>query len=113
MFAPTERTYTPDSIVHVDGSGFAAGAGLAIRVTLPDGSVVSGDGSLEPWPKDYDNFLSDAEGAFQFDYILEGVYGVYLVEVMDDAGAVLATHIFTDGRTNKLGDIGRRKLGGR
>ena len=94
-----KEDYAPDSTVHISGAGFAASADLTLRVTLSDGSVVSGDGSLEPWPKDYDSFFTDAEGAFQFDYILEGISGSYVVEVMDAEGVVLATHTFTDGRT--------------
>ena len=88
--------YSPESAVHLYGSGFATNAILTIRVTRPNGSVVSGDGTFEPWPKPYDDVVVGGDGYFDFDYILNGVLGEYLVDVLDSNGNVLATHAFLD-----------------
>lgn len=88
--------YTPESIVHIAGNGFSADTQLTIKVTRPDGSVVSGDGSFAPWPTDYDKLTTDADGKFQYDYKLDGVVGQYHVDVLDSDGNVLATHTFLD-----------------
>ena len=89
--------YAPEETVHLHGGGFAPDAPLTVKVTRPDGSVVSGDGTFEPWPKDYDSVRTDWRGGFHFDYILNGVLGEYLVEVLDEDGDILASHMFTDG----------------
>ena len=69
-----------------------------MRVTRPDGSVVTGDGSFVPWPTAYDTVTTAPDGSFAFDYILDGIGARTLVEVLDDATAanVLASTTFTD-----------------
>jgi len=89
--------YTPGETVHIEGSGFAPGEPLRIKVIRPDGSVVTGDGSFEPWPKAYDSVVVDAEGCFEWDYILNGIEGTYLVNALDSEGTTLASCTFTDG----------------
>jgi hypothetical protein len=91
--------YAPEETVHITGGGFAAGTSLTIKVTRPDGSAVTGDGSFAPWPTDYDTVVVDTAGGFQFDYVLDGITGKYLVEALDGNGTVLASHTFTDART--------------
>jgi len=91
--------YAPGETVHISGSGFAAGTGLSVKVTRPDGSVVTGDGSFAPWPTAYDTVITNTEGGFRYDYVLNGIEGEYLIEVLDSSGTVLATHTFTDSRT--------------
>ncbi len=96
--------YNPESTVYMRGNGFQSGAPLRVKVTRPDGSVVTGDGTFEPWPKDYDTVRTDSTGNFQFEYILNGIEGKYLVEILNDSDSVLATHTFTDGHSIHFDD---------
>ena len=75
--------YAPEETVDISGTGFAPSAEVTVRVTRPDSSVVTGDGSFEPWPTSYDTVVADGEGSFQYYYILDGILGEYLVEVLD------------------------------
>jgi len=94
-----KEDYTPGETVRIHGSGFASNARLTIRVTRPDGSVVTGDGSFAPWPTAYDDVEADETGAFTYDYILNGIEGEYSIGVLDGNGNTLATCTFTDSRT--------------
>ena len=94
-----QEDYSPTFIVHIAGSGFASDYSYLIKVTRPDGSVVTGDGSFGEWPSYYDIAVTDADGNFQFDYILDGIFGNYTIEVLDLENNVLATHSFTDAKT--------------
>ncbi len=89
--------YAPGETVRIGGDGFDPAADLRMRVTRPDGSVVTGDGSFEPWPTAYDDVVTDGEGKFAYDYVLDGIEGEYLVEVLDGSGEVLSSCTFTDG----------------
>jgi len=90
--------YSPESTVYVRGNGFAADISLQVRVTRPDGSIVTGDGSFAPWPTDYDTVLTDSIGGFNYDYILDGIVGRYYVDVLDASGNVIAAHSFLDDK---------------
>jgi len=92
-----QADYTPSSIVHIAGSGFSP-SNLLVKVTRADGSVVTGDGSFAAWPTAYDTVVADSEGKFQFDYILDGIEGLYAIEVLDSGNNVLASHSFTDAK---------------
>ena len=98
-----QADYTPSSIVHIAGSGFSPG-NLLVKVTRADGSVVTGDGSFGNWPTAYDYVTVDSDGKLQFDYVLDGIEGQYLIEILDSENNILATHSFTDG-TNKVGSV--------
>ncbi|MBN1857931.1 HYR domain-containing protein, partial [Candidatus Bipolaricaulota bacterium] len=89
--------YAPGETVHIGGGGFDPAADLRMRVTCPDGSTVTGDGSFAPWPTAYDNVEANGEGTFAYDYILDGIEGEYLVQVLDSKGEVIAACTFTDG----------------
>jgi len=84
--------YEPGETVVISGSGFTADTDLVIRVTRPDGSVITGDGSGTPGS---DTVTTDGEGNFTYNYILDGIMGIYTVEVMQGE-VVLATTTFTD-----------------
>jgi len=99
-----KRDYAPGETVHISGGGFAAGVELTIKVIRPDSSVVTGDGSFVPWPNPYDTVTTDDWGNFEYAYVLDGIDGEYLVQVLDGSwdGApdtVLATHTFMDSPT--------------
>jgi len=70
---PTSWTTRPEATVDISGSSFAANAEVTVRVTRPDSSVVTGDGSFEPWPTSYDTVVADGEGDFHYYYILDGI----------------------------------------
>lgn len=89
--------YAPGETVRISGSGFAPTADLRLRVTRPDGSTVTGDGSFDPWPTAYDDVVADADGRIAYDYVLDGIEGEYLVDVLDGEGEVVAACAFTDG----------------
>ncbi|MDO8616716.1 MAG: thrombospondin type 3 repeat-containing protein [Dehalococcoidia bacterium] len=91
--------YSPGETVHITGSGYEPSCDVTVRVTRPDGSVVTGDGSFDPWPTAYDTVTTAGGGSFTYDYILDGITGVYTVDVLDGAGNILATSTFTDSRT--------------
>ena len=103
----SREDYTPGDTVDISGSAFAPNAEVTVRVTRPDASVVTGDGSFAPWPTSYDTVITDGEGGFQYYYVLNGILGQYLVEVLagrwDDPliaeAPVLASTTFTDNRT--------------
>lgn len=90
----TDQTdYYPTMTVHIAGFSFASDSSYLIKVTRPDGSVVTGDGTFTPGS---DSVTADSNGNFQYDYILDGITGLYTVEILDSNNNVLATHTFTD-----------------
>ena len=89
--------YSPEQTVIVTGAGFDAGAQLMVRVTRPDGSIVTGDGSFAAWPTAYDDVVADANGAFVYNYILDGILGEYTIDVLGSNRNVLTSTTFTDG----------------
>ena len=101
-----ELDYAPEATVQISGSNFAANAEVTVRVTRPDLSTVTGDGSFDPWPTSYDTIVADGEGDFQYNYILDGILGEYLVDVLDGRwddpligqAPVLASVTFWDSR---------------
>ena len=101
-----ELDYAPEATVQISGSNFAANAEVTVRVTRPDLSTVTGDGSFDPWPTSYDTVVADEEGDFQYNYILDGILGEYLVDVLDGRwddpligqAPVLASVTFWDSR---------------
>lgn len=89
-----QADYSPTQTVHISGFGFAPDSSYLIKVTRPDGTVVTGDGTFT---LGYDSVTTDSNGNFQYDYILDGVLGNYTIEVLDSGNNTLATHTFTDG----------------
>ena len=85
-----KRDYTPGETVQIRGSDFAATAELTVRVTRPDAAVDSAA------------ITTEGDGTFQYDYALDGIVGLYTVDVLDGAGTVLATTTFTDGNVKVL-----------
>ena len=94
--------YSPESTVFVKGNGFAADTNLQIRVTRPDGSIVNGDGSFTEWVPESNTVTTDEIGEFHYDYVLDGILGMYRVDVLDAEGNVIATHFFTDGQPARV-----------
>ena len=88
--SPTVTTdklsYTPEETVQISGSGFAANADLTVSVTRPGPTTDSAA------------VTTDDIGDFQYDYVLDGIEGSYLVEVLDGAGTVLAWTVFDDAK---------------
>jgi hypothetical protein len=91
--ATDKADYAPAETVHMTGAGYAPSCLVKVEVIRPDGSVVKGDGSFEPGA---DEVRTTARGALAYDYVLNGIEGVYQVRVLGARGAVLATTTFTD-----------------
>ena len=94
--ATDESAYSPGSLVHVTGMGYAPNCDVVVKVTRPDGSVVSGDGTFTPGS---DTVTTDFLGGFSYDYQLQSnpaVEGLYLVDVLGEADSVLAHTSFED-----------------
>jgi Mg-chelatase subunit ChlD len=75
--------YAPSSIVYMGGTGFAPSASLTVRVTRPDLAMDSG------------SVTTASDGSFQHEYDLDGIVGLYTIDVLSGA-VVLASHTFTD-----------------
>jgi hypothetical protein len=72
--------YAPTETVIVRGSGFKSNTDYYIPVIRPDGTIVLGDGTFTPG---WDTIHSDTDGAFLYEYILDGVFGLYEVRLYD------------------------------
>lgn len=88
-----KEDYSPEETVIITGTGFAPNAIYTIVVTRPDGSVVIGDGSFTPGS---DKVLTDDSGNFTYNYILDGIMGVYKIVAVDASGSIVATKTFRD-----------------
>ncbi|MGH2922329.1 MAG: hypothetical protein ACRDKU_09710, partial [Gaiellaceae bacterium] len=102
--ATDQAAYAPGSLVHMTGAGYAVGCDVVVKVTRPDGSVVTGDGSNTPGS---DTVSTDLFGGFAYDYQLQSVppiSGTYSVDVLGLAETVLAHTTFEDALTIK-GDV--------
>jgi hypothetical protein len=83
--------YYPSQTVQIDGCGFQAYASttLPIRVTRPNSVVDTGSVSV------------NSSGEFTYYYVLDGILGTYLVEVLNvSQTTVLASTTFTDATVN-------------
>jgi hypothetical protein len=91
--ATDKADYGPGETVSITGTGFAASCNVVMRVTRPDGSVVTGNGSYTPGS---DTVETSPTGAFVYDYILDGIEGEYVVDALGADNVVLASTGFTD-----------------
>ena len=93
--------YSPSDTVIVTGTDFNASVQLTVQVTRPDGTVVTGGGTFTfcgpTQPTACDTVTTDANGAFTYNYILDGILGQYNIEVLDSDWNVLpVSATFTD-----------------
>jgi len=92
--------YTPGETVVITGTGFEPGVQYDIPVLRPDGTIAVGDGSgLLGW----DTVTADDVGSFTYEYVLDGIKGLYTVEVylsrwggQGSTDPLLASTTFTD-----------------
>ena len=70
LVATDQRSYEPGSLVHVTGMGYAPNCDVVVKITRPDGSVVSGDGSFAPGS---DTATTDLFGGLNYDYLLQSI----------------------------------------
>ncbi|MCJ7810642.1 MAG: hypothetical protein MUP62_00340, partial [Dehalococcoidia bacterium] len=95
--------YMPGDTVTISGSGFAANADLTVHVTRP----------TIPTPTiDSHAVTTDPSGHFDYYYALDGVEGLYTVEVLDGADTVLAMTTFTDAIGKSLDQCENGPLSG-
>jgi hypothetical protein len=85
--------YPPGGTAQISGSGYAPGCDAVVRVTLPNGSVVTGDGTDTPGS---DVVTTDGSGGFTYEYVVTGGHGTYAVDVIGRKNTVLASTTFTD-----------------
>src|SRR5256886_3716980 len=100
LVATDQPSYDPGSVVHVSGMGYAPGCDVVVKVTRPDGSVVSGDGSFAPGS---DTVTTDLFGGFNYDYQLQAIpplEGTYVIEVLGLRDALLARMTFHDANND-------------
>ena len=79
-------------------------ATVIVRITRPDGSVITGDGRFTPGS---DVVFTGEDGSLYYEYILNGIDGTYTVDVLGAGDIVLASTTFTDGVVG--GSIGWEK----
>lgn len=87
--------YAPEETVYIFGGGFNANVDLLVRVIRPDGSVITGDSS---GTLGSDTITTDSAGSFTYSYILDGIEGLYTIDVLS-GDIILATTTFTDAST--------------
>jgi hypothetical protein len=95
-----DSSYAMGSTADIHGSGYEPNCDVTVKVTWPDGSVQTGDGTATPGS---DWVTTDSGGGFSYDYKLRDVGGDYTVEVLGQNGEVLATTVFADAV--KLDDL--------
>ncbi|MBU0530106.1 MAG: VWA domain-containing protein, partial [Nanoarchaeota archaeon] len=96
--------FRPEETVYIHGAGFPAESFFDIVVIRPDGTIVDGSAGFDPVCNEegplldgcYDTVLSDYDGSFIYQYILNGIYGTYHVNAFDDQGIVVSSMTFTD-----------------
>ena len=88
-----DRGDVPDGgSVQVSGTAFTPSTQVTVRITRPDGSIVRADGTPGS-----DTVSVDLWGNFTYVYVVrEGTLDDYPVDVLDQAGNVLAHTSFTD-----------------
>ena len=91
--ATDKADYAPGATVHMTGAGYGRSCLVKVEVTRPDGSIVKGDGSFEPG---VDEVSTTARGRLAYDYVLNGIEGLYRVRVLGAGNTVLARTTFTD-----------------
>ena len=91
--ATDKADYRPGATVHMTGARYARSCLVKVKVVRPDGSVVRGDGSFEPG---VDQVRTTARGRLFYDYVLNGIEGLYRVRVLGAGNALLAKTTFTD-----------------
>ena len=91
--ATDKADYAPGATVHMTGAGYGRSCLVKVEVTRPDGSIVKGDGSFEPG---VDQVRTTARGRLAYDYVLNGIEGLYRVRVLGAGNTVLARTTFTD-----------------
>jgi hypothetical protein len=96
--------YAPGEIVTVTGTGFLPGMDYDVPIIRPDGSIITGDGTDTPG---WDTVTADSNGDFTYLYDLNGIFGLYTVEVTvevylspwngpDSGDELVASTTFTD-----------------
>ena len=96
-----QSDFSPEETVLIRGVALPANTEIDVKVTRPDGSMVTGNGT---WTPGYDTVTTDASGNFSYNYILDGIEGTYIVNCVEKAtGESLATTTFTDSKYHLQG----------
>jgi hypothetical protein len=102
--SPEKPDYSPGEAVTISGTGFDPGVSYDIPVIRPDGFIIVGDGGGE---LGWDTVTADDGGEFTYSYQLDGIEGLYTVEVYPSPwdgvrGVPLASATFTDAINKSL-----------
>jgi len=74
--------FSPEETVYIEGENFLADTLVTISVTRPDGVIDTGYETTDPY------------GAFEYEYVLDGITGTY--DIFSNDGINTATISFTD-----------------
>lgn len=107
--ATDREVYQPEETVVMDGNGYAGDCDVVVRVTRPDESVVIGDGTFTPGS---DTVAIPTDGSLAYQYVLDGITGTYLVDVIGADGAILASTSFEDPSVQLWSDSGFLTMAG-
>src|SRR3972149_1255542 len=93
-----EPQYLKGDTYYICGIGFTPYTPVLIKVTRPDASVVTGDGTETPGS---DTVVTNVDGNFAYSYMIDGIQaeGTYTVEAIDtspDPDYLLAATSFID-----------------
>ena len=93
-----EPQYLKGDTAYIFGIGFTPYTPVLIKVTRPDASVVTGDGTETPGS---DTVVTNVDGNFAYSYMIDGIQaeGTYTVEAIDtapDPDYLLAATSFID-----------------
>lgn len=93
-----EPQYLKGDTARIFGTGFSPYTPILIKVTRPDGSIVTGDGTETPGS---DTIVTNVDGNFAYTYMIDGIQaeGTYTVEAIDtapDPDVILASTSFLD-----------------
>ena len=70
-------------------------------MTRPDGSIVVGDGNFTG----SDTIATTSAGTLTYDYVLDGIQGEYLIDVLGDGDTLLASAMFSDSVPSGAGAL--------
>src|SRR5436190_11869341 len=96
LVATDSSAYAPGALVRVSGMGYLLDCDVIVKVTRPDGSVVTGDGTFTPGS---DTVTTDFLGGLSYDYQLPSnpaIEGTYTIDVLGVSDTVLAHTTFED-----------------
>ncbi|MBI5192611.1 MAG: DUF4215 domain-containing protein [Nitrospirae bacterium] len=93
-----EPNYLKGDTAHIYGVGFTPYTPVLIKITRPDSSVVTGNGTETPGS---DTIITNVDGNFAYTYyvdhiLVEGVYTIEAIDTIPNPDVILASNSFLD-----------------